>query len=402
MREPLLRRAMISVALQTALSAALVVVVVAAIVYGLESHARHRSEHAAVRNAVENADDVSDPPPGIVLLSRDRSGRQAATPGAPAAVSAVDVSTLPLGYARRELGGSAFETYTSVRPDGTRFSAFLDLRVDNDAAERLFGSLLVAGAIGVGATAALGAVVGRRAARPLADALALQRRFVADASHELRTPLAVLHTRAQLISRGLAHDDPRVRAHVDRLAADTHALGEVVEDLLISAELEHRPERSEIVDVAALVTDTVASFEPYADEQQVALATSTEGPAAAHGAPAALRRALSALIDNALAHEHPGGTIEVSVRRERNELLVSVVDDGSGLDPSTRDEITRRFARGADASAGHHGRRFGLGLALVREIVKAHGGRLLVDGAPGRGATFTIALPVASTTEGSR
>src|SRR6185312_7428485 len=99
------------------------------------------------------------------------------------------------------------------------------------------------GLVGIVAAAVAGAFLGRRAVRPLARALSLQRRFVADASHELRTPLAVLHTRAELIRRRLdraspARDD-RLRADVVQLAADTRALGEVVEDLLLSAELQH-------------------------------------------------------------------------------------------------------------------------------------------------------------------
>lgn len=88
---------------------------------------------------------------------------------------------------------------------------------------------------------------GRRAVRPLGRALALQRRFVADVSHELRTPLAILSTRAQLIQGRFGRvdgPDRRLHEHVDQLVADTRALGDVVDDLLRSAELRHRPSRT--------------------------------------------------------------------------------------------------------------------------------------------------------------
>lgn len=115
--------------------------------------------------------------------------------------------------------------------------------------------------------------------QPLGRALNPQRRFVADASYELRTPLAVLHTRAELIRRRLARAgdvaDDRLRADVTRLTTDTRAVGEVVEDLLLSAELQHRPAAGVPVDAGDLVRDLVTSVGPYAERRGVTLAADT-------------------------------------------------------------------------------------------------------------------------------
>jgi signal transduction histidine kinase len=96
-----------------------------------------------------------------------------------------------------------------------------------------------------------------------------------------------------------------------------------------------------------------------------------------------------------LAHNHPGGTVTITVARDGDRIELAVVDDGTGLDPSQATELTQRFARGSGAPG--HGRRFGLGLALVGEVVHAHGGTLALDGRPGEGATATITLPAATT-----
>jgi signal transduction histidine kinase len=96
------------------------------------------------------------------------------------------------------------------------------------------------------------------------------------------------------------------------------------------------------------------------------------------------------LVDNAIAHTSRGGHVRVEVVLEPGSVAVQVKDDGEGLDPRTARQMIRRFARGTSHDTG---RRFGLGLALVEEVARAHGGSLGVDGAPGVGATFSLVLP---------
>lgn len=105
--------------------------------------------------------------------------------------------------------------------------------------------------------------------------------------------------------------------------------------------------------------------------------------------PTALRRAVAALVDNALAHVEPGGTIIVQVAREGSAVVLRVRDDGAGFDPAVADELRQRFRRGGD-DATATGLRVGLGLALVEEVVRSHGGRLELDGRPGGGATVSL------------
>ncbi len=391
----LLRRATLTIAAQTALAVAIVVIVVAGIAYLVDARAQTTRVQETVRTAARTADDVTDPPAGVVLLEKSPGGAVRRTPGTPATLARLDPSALAPGLSTFHLGSDSYQAYASTRPSGVRFVAVLNTSERGEERDRLTGALLLAGVIGIVGAAVVGALIGRRATRPLGDALALQRRFVADASHELRTPLTVLHTRAQILARNAAAaDDPALAEQVRDLVADTRAVGEVVEDLLLSAELEHRPDRHERVDLAAVGADVVRVFTPYAEELGITLRfEDPPGPGQAQvaGVRSALHRAVGALVDNALAHNRPGGRVTVGVRRRPDDVAVTVADDGEGLDPEFADALLHRFGRGEQAPG--RGRRFGLGLALVQEVVQAHGGRLHLDGRPGVGATVTLSFP---------
>jgi signal transduction histidine kinase len=392
----LVRRATVTIAALTAGAVAVVVAAVVLLSVVLTIREQRVDAERIVRNAATTAEDVSDPPPNVILLLHRSGGAgNEVSAGAPPALASLDVQQLSVGLSQVRLGHD-YRLYVSDR-DGTRVVAALDLRYRAGEAQRLLGSLLPAGLVGIVAATIVGWLVARRAVRPLGEALAVQRRFVADASHELRTPLTILHTRAQLLQRR-ASGDPDLRENLERLTDDTRALTEIVSDLLLSAEMQHRPAAREPVNLATVARDVTDSFAAIAGQANVSLTTVAEGdgdPTVA-GVPAALRRAISALIDNALGHTQPGGVISVNVARVRTSVRLEVIDNGEGIDPSRVEELTKRFARGADAPG--HGRRFGLGLALVREVVDAHGGSLTVTGNPGAGATATITIPAEHTT----
>jgi signal transduction histidine kinase len=113
------------------------------------------------------------------------------------------------------------------------------------------------------------------------------------------------------------------------------------------------------------------------------------------GSAAALRRALTSLVDNALGHEHEGGTVELRVRRDAANVVVAVADDGVGIDTETMATLFTRFSHGSEHTTREGRESYGIGLALVREIAQVHGGDITVTSTPGEGATFTLTLPAA-------
>jgi len=398
----LLRQATFAVAAQVAAAVAATVVLVSVLAFSLTIRSEHAAEERTVRTVTLAADADLTGTDGVVLLRQTADGSVRASPGTPAPVQRLDPGRLRPGRGNADAGGRHFEVYVVVAADGSRTAGLLDVTAREESGERLVASVAVAGVIGIVAGALLGALLGRRAVRPLARALAMQRRFVADASHELRTPLTVLNTRAELVRRRLARADgpvdERVSADITQLAADTKALGEVVEDLLLSAELQHQPWRGTAIDAGELVDELVASLAAHADTLHITLrADVAPDDLIVTGVRSSLRRALAALIDNALAHVSTGGTVTVAARRDGAHVCLTVTDDGEGLDPADAARLLERFARG-EPRREQSGRRFGLGLALVSDVVHAHRGRLDIDGRPGAGATFSIALPESSHT----
>ncbi|QLQ39063.1 sensor histidine kinase [Micromonospora robiginosa] len=381
---------------QTAGAIGLVLLLVGALMYALTSRQESRALDGELSRVLAAAEDVDDPPPGQ-FLARLRPGDPVVevTPGAsPELTRVLDRAVRRTPGRRDATAGEDRPVRLAVeqRPDGTRWAVAADLAPLHRRQGQLGLALLVAELAGLAGALVTATLLARRAVAPLATALGMQRRFVADASHELRAPLTVLHTRAQLLARR-AREQPadRLAGQLDQLVADTRALGEVVEDLLVSAAAEHQPLPDTEVDLAEVAGEVVASMSAYAAERQVELRWVTGGPAPVRGARAALRRALTALVDNAVGHVPAGGHVTVTVARRDGRVAAEVADDGVGLDPAEADRLFARFAHGTSGA----GRRFGLGLALVQHVAGAHRGAVEVTGAPGRGATFTLLLPSA-------
>lgn len=340
---------------------------------------------------------ITSPPPCVWMFSRT-GATERRTPAAPAALPyRTDLDRVARdGRARltdTTIGGIGY-TIRTERRGGTIVQAAVDLRYQAQERQRLFLALLVAELGGLLAALITGQLLSRRAIRPLEEALARQTRFVADVSHELRTPLTRLHTRAQMLARETPPDDG-VGTELGRIVADTRQFGEVIDDLLLSARLRGTDGTGAPVDLAG-VADAVASAEAARARSRVVTVDVTYDQAETYmvtGVEPALRRVVGALVDNALQHVHPGGRVELRLAHTDGGKTVelAVADDGPGFDPDDADRLFERFAQGRARSGSH----LGLGLALAREVVERHDGKISATAVPGEGATFTVRLPAA-------
>jgi two-component system OmpR family sensor kinase len=219
------------------------------------------------------------------------------------------------------------------------------------------------------------------------------RRFLADASHELRTPLASIRGYAELFRMGAAREPEEVAKAMRRIEDEAARMGVLVEDLLMLARLDEIAEapHSE-VRLDTLAGDAVDDARATAPERPIELVE--DGEAVVMGDAHQLRQVLGNLLRNALVHTPAGTPIEVAVAVDGAVVRVAVRDHGPGLPSEDPDALFERFWR-AEGGRERGKAGAGLGLAIVAAIVDAHGGEVGAANASGRGAVFTVRLPVA-------
>lgn len=221
----------------------------------------------------------------------------------------------------------------------------------------------------------------------------LRRAFAADVAHELRTPLAILRTQIEGIQDGVI--EPTSPA-VASLLEETLRLSRLVEDLetLASADAAGFSLVRQPVDLRPLLEDAAREFAGPSEAAEIALRvdlTDVRIPADA----TRIRQVVTNLLSNATKFTPPGGEIVLTLRAEGEHAVIRVADTGPGIPHDELGRVFDRFYRGHGARAGGSG----IGLTVARELVRAHGGDIRVASEPGRGATFTVTLPIASSGE---
>jgi len=234
----------------------------------------------------------------------------------------------------------------------------------------------------------------------LEAAFAEIRRFSADAAHELRTPLTALRGGLEVALRA-ERTAPQYRAALASSLDDVERLVRLAEDLLLLTRSSAGAEaKAAPVDLEPLVLDVLDTALRLAAGGAVTVRLADAFPRAGDaqltvtGEAMALRRALLNLVENALKYTPAGGTVELALAREGAEGVIRVRDTGVGIAAADLERIFDPFVR-LDAARARATGGAGLGLAIARSIVAAHGGTLAGESAPGRGSVFTIRLPLA-------
>ena len=374
-----------------------VLAVVALLLFGLFERSSGKAAEQLLRDTVSHIDRVDEAPPGVHVVIVTPYGRTA-SPGMPRGFPderAIAAVTRDGGTRERDvLVGEHAYTVRTAKVGNRVIQAVLNQDPAEEERERIISSLLIAAAVGVVLAGLVSAWLAHRAVSPLAQTIAMQRRFVADASHELRTPLTLLSTRVQLLARrarqrGVAPDDEDLAG----VLADTRVLTDILDELLVAADTRASTPR-EPVDLGRLATDVVAAADATAGQAGVRLEVTVAGETCVNGVPASLRRAITSLVDNAI--EHASARVDVVVSEIGGDVRLQVLDDGPGIPSDVMPHVFERFtSRRVEAAPPGARRHYGIGLALVADVAAAHDGRVEAGNRDdGRGgAVLTLTLP---------
>jgi two-component system, OmpR family, sensor kinase len=224
----------------------------------------------------------------------------------------------------------------------------------------------------------------------LSTVLRAQRQFMADASHELRTPVSVVRTTAQVTLARDSRSADDYRESLTIIAEQSARLGRLVDSmfLLSRAEAQGIPLRREPLYIDDVVAESARALRVLADERSVTVEARGDVEVTFSGDDMLLRQLVGNLLENAIRHARPAGTVTVDVQRTDSRTTVRVTDDGEGIPPDQQERIFERFVRLDKHSAGA-----GLGLPIARWIAEAHGGHLVLEYSRPGGTCFALTLP---------
>jgi signal transduction histidine kinase len=249
------------------------------------------------------------------------------------------------------------------------------------------------GGVALGALLALpaGILLANRSMRPIREAFARQRAFVADAAHEMRTPLTLIRAEAEFMTRTPELSAGDREESESTIVREVDSMAALVSSLLQLARMDERGQKLEgqRVDLADVCRAVAGRFQGLAQEREIVLQLNETEPVFARSHRAAAEQVLAILLDNAITFTPAGGNVGVGASLQNGKATVSVSDSGIGISTEDRQRIFDRFYR-ADPARSRSSGGAGLGLSIAAELMSAQDGRIEVESEVGTGSTFTL------------
>jgi two-component system phosphate regulon sensor histidine kinase PhoR len=217
---------------------------------------------------------------------------------------------------------------------------------------------------------------------------------IGNISHEFRTPLAGIKAMVETLCEGAVEDKETAGDFLARIDSEVDRLTQLVAELTELSRIETGKAelRKEPLDLNQLVDEVIAQFNPQADRQSLSIAR--EFTPDLPSVPAdrdRVRQVIANLVHNAIKFTPPGGRITVTSRALEDSVVVDIVDTGIGIPKEDLPRVFERFYKGDKARAGEG---TGMGLAIAKHVIEAHGGNIWVESEEGKGSTFSFSLPL--------
>ena len=267
--------------------------------------------------------------------------------------------------------------------------AFLNVSRDRESMKSLLFTSLFIGSTGLLVVAAFAVFLAKWAVRPAEKAFEKQQQFVSDASHELKTPLAVMLSGADALENEIGQNRwlTSIKQEISRLSDLVHGLLELTryDGGTLSAS-------KETFDLSRALTETALGLESYIYEKNRRFSENIEGGISINGDREKICRMAVIFLDNAVKYSRDGAVIELSLKKEDGKAVMSVYNEGDGIDEEEIPKIFDRFYR-SDSSRNRENGGFGLGLAIAADIAALHGASVKVKSEKGRYAVFSVSFP---------
>lgn len=261
--------------------------------------------------------------------------------------------------------------YYRADKDGYTLVTFMDNTVINENAATLLRYTLIFGAAAIVVFFFLSVYIAKRIVRPLEDSFEKQKRFISDAGHELKTPVSVVSANAELLAREIGENK-----WLANIRYENERMGELVTQLLELARTESAAMQTERVDLSRLAAGETLPFECVAFEKGLMLESDLAPDIFVEGDGGRLKQLVSILLDNAVSHAE-GGTVKITLSKERSHAVLSVTNEGAALSSTQREHLFDRFYR-IDEARSADSNHYGLGLAIAKAICDAHRGHIEV------------------------
>ncbi|MFX3648960.1 MAG: sensor histidine kinase [Paenibacillus sp.] len=281
-----------------------------------------------------------------------------------------------------------------VDPSGDgHMIVFIDVTAQQGILTNLIYTFAVVGLIMLIVIYFLSRYFANRSIAPVREAFEKQKQFIGDASHELKTPLAIINTNADVLLANQEDTIANQAKWLHYIKSETERMTGLTNDLLYLTQMDDS--RSTMIHAKFNISDAVESIilpmEAVIFEKNISLDYNIEPNLTVHGNSEQIKQVILILLDNAVKYSGPKGSVNVTLQKQNNDVMLAVSNTGEGIAPEHLDRIFDRFYRTDSSRARTHGGH-GLGLAIARSIVDQHKGELYARSVVGEGATFYVRL----------